>query len=46
MTHAATALVKYVFRKAVEDTLKDNAKLYDLLEKYDEKAKTKATETA
>jgi hypothetical protein len=40
MTYAATAPVKDRSRKAVEGTLKDNAKLYELLEKYDEKAKT------
>ncbi len=46
MTYTATAPVRGRSRKAVKDTLKDNAKLYDLLENYDEKAKTKASKTA
>ena len=34
-----TLSVKSAREKAIEGSLKDNAKLYDLLEKYDKKVK-------
>lgn len=47
MTFAvATRSARFQVRKAIEGTLKDNEKLYKLLEEYDEKAKAKASKTA
>ncbi len=37
MTYTATKPTKEQVKKAIRGTLKDNAKLYDLLAKYDEK---------
>lgn len=41
MTYAVTKPTKEEVKKAIEGDLKDNAKLYKLLERYDEKMKTK-----
>lgn len=38
MTYSVTKSAK---EKAIEGSLKDNAKLYELLEKYDKKVKAK-----
>ncbi|MCI0562809.1 MAG: hypothetical protein MN733_30370 [Nitrososphaera sp.] len=46
MTYTATKHAKGQVRKAIQDSLKDNAKLYELLEKYDEKVKTKTGKSA
>jgi hypothetical protein len=43
MTHAVTKPSKGKVKRAIEGTLKDNEKLYELLEKYDEKAKAKTS---
>jgi hypothetical protein len=37
MTYTATRPTKEQVKRAIEGTLKDNAKLYELLAKYDEK---------
>lgn len=37
MTYTATKPTKEQVKRAIEGTLKDNAKLYELLAKYDEK---------
>jgi hypothetical protein len=42
LTYTVTKPAKGQVRKAIQDNLKDNAKLYELLEKYDEKAKAQA----
>lgn len=42
MTHAVTKPSKGQVKKAIEGTLKDNKKLYELLEEYDERAKAKS----
>ena len=39
MTYAVTKPSKGKINRAIEGTLKDNKKLYELLEEYDEKAK-------
>lgn len=41
MTYAVIKPAKRQVKKAIEGNLKDNAKLYELLKKYDERAKTK-----
>jgi hypothetical protein len=41
MTYAAIKPTKDQVKRAIEGTLKDNAKLYELLAKYDEKNHTK-----
>ncbi|MGH9992579.1 MAG: glycosyltransferase, partial [Nitrososphaera sp.] len=41
MTYGATKPTMGQVKKAIEGTLRDNAKLYGLLEKYDERAKRK-----
>lgn len=46
MTYTAARPIKDQVKKAVGDTMKDNEKLYKLLEEYDEKAKTKTPRTA
>jgi len=49
MTYTATKPTKEQVKRAIEGTLKDNAKLYELLAKYDEKnhekLKRKASKT-
>jgi len=37
MTYTATKPTKEQVKRAIEGTLKDDAKLYDMLAKYDEK---------
>jgi hypothetical protein len=37
MTYTSTKPTKEQVKRAIEGTLKDNAKLYELLAKYDEK---------
>ena len=44
MTFTATKPTKERVRRAIEGTLKDNAKLYELLAKYDEKKHKKIKE--
>ncbi len=46
MTYAVTKRTKGQVKKAIDGTLKDNAKLYELLKKYDERAKTKTVKSA
>lgn len=46
MTYAVARPAKDQARKAIEGTLKDNEKLYSLLEEYDKRAKTKAPKVA
>jgi len=45
MTYAVTKPTKGQVKKAIEGNLKDNAKLYKLLEKYDEKEKAKTSKS-
>jgi hypothetical protein len=42
MTYAVTKPSKGQVKRAIAGTLKDNKKLYELLEEYDEKAKAKS----
>jgi hypothetical protein len=42
MTYAVTKPSKGQVKRAIEGTLKDNKKLYELLKEYDEKAKAKS----
>jgi len=37
MTYAATKPTKEQVKRAIKSTIRDNAKLYELLAKYDEK---------
>jgi hypothetical protein len=46
MTYAVARPTKDQVKKAIDDTMKDNEKLYKLLEQYDEKAKAKVTKAA
>ena len=46
MTSTVTKPAKGQVRKAIQDNLKDNEKLYKLLEKYDEKVKAKTGKSA
>jgi endonuclease V-like protein UPF0215 family len=46
MTYAVTKPTKEQIKKAIEGNLKDNAKLYKLLERYDEKVKAKIDHSA
>ena len=46
MTYAVARPAKDQVKKAIGGTLKDNEKLYKLLEQYDEKAKAKVTKVA
>jgi hypothetical protein len=45
MESAVARSTKNQVRKAIDDTLKDNEKLYKLLEEYDEKTRSKAPRT-
>jgi hypothetical protein len=46
MTYPVTKPAKAQVRRAIQGNLKDNAKLYELLEKYDEKVKAKTGKSA
>ena len=46
MTNAVARTAKDQVKKAIDDTLKDNEKLYKLLQQYDEKAQTEVPKAA
>ena len=46
MTYAAIKHTKGQVKKAIEGNLKDNAKLYELLEQYDKKVKARTDKSA